>query len=200
MRGRIIGLAALTLVACTPEIAPGTYLCGAEELCPEGQACDGVTNTCELPSAASPFDCGDEIDEVEPNEAFPSAQAVGDLACVSRVAEVHGCTRKDGSPEDWFSFAVPTCPATVRATSRIAFPLAYEPLVLELRDANGSTKATATPCSSDDATDGDTELCLDTALTPGAQYALRVAGSGSADCAGACAYNRYTLTMQLVSP
>lgn len=191
---------ALALAACTPEITPGTYLCGDEELCPEGQACDGVTNTCELASAARPFECGDEIDEVEPNDAFQSAQAVGDLQCVSRVAEVHGCTRKDGSPEDWFSFVVPSCTSTVRTTARIAFPLAYEPLVVELRDANGGVKATAESCSSDDKHDGDTELCLDVAVTPTAQYALRVAGAGSADCDGACAYNRYTLTMQLVSP
>lgn len=190
---------ALALAACSPEITPGTYLCGDEELCPEGQACDGLSNTCELPSAARPFECGDEIDEVEPNDAFQSAQAVGDLQCVSRVAEVHGCSRKDGSAEDWFSFAVPSCTSTVRATARVTFPLAYEPLVLELRDANGSTKATADVCASDDKHDGDSELCLDTAVTAG-DYAIRVAGSGSADCDGACAYNRYTLTMQLVSP
>ncbi len=191
---------ALALAACAPEITPGTYLCGDEQLCPEGQRCDGLTNTCELPSAARPFECGDEIDEVEPNDAFESAQAVGELRCVSRVAEVHGCSRKDGSAEDWFSFAVPSCAQTVRTTARIAFPLAYEPLVLELRDANGATKATADVCASDDKNDGDTELCLDTAVTPGAQYAIRVAASGTADCDGECAYNRYTLTMQLVSP
>jgi hypothetical protein len=195
----IAPLGALALAACSPEITPGTFLCGEEELCPEGQACDGVTDTCELPSAARPFECGDEIDEVEPNDAFQSAQAVGDLQCVSRVAEVHGCSRKDGSAEDWFSFTVPSC-TTVRATARISFPLAYEPLVLDLRDANDSTTATGDVCASDDKNDGDTELCLDIAITPSAQYAIRVAGSGSADCDGECAYNRYTLTMQLVSP
>lgn len=193
-------LLALTLVACTPEITPGTYLCGDEESCPAGQACDGLTNTCELPSAARPFECGPEIDELEPNDAFQSAQAVSDLQCVSRVAEIHGCSRKDGSPEDWFSFAVPNCTQTVRTTARIAFPLAFEPLVLELRDANGTVKATGDVCSSDDKHDGDAELCIDLPVTAGSQYAIRVAGAGSADCDGACAYNRYTLTMQLVSP
>lgn len=191
---------AFALAACSPEITPGTYLCGDEQLCPEGQACDGVTNTCELPNAARPFECGEEIDEIEPNDAFQSAQAVGELKCVSRVAEVHGCTRKDGSPEDWFSFAVPGCTNTVRMTSRIAFPLSYEPLVLELVDPDGAAKATADICASDDKHDGDTEMCLDAQVTPNAQYAIRVTGSGTADCAGACAYNRYTLTMQLVSP
>jgi hypothetical protein len=190
----------LFLAACSPEITPGTYLCGDEELCPEGQKCDGLTNTCELPSAARPFECGDEIDEVEPNDAFQTAQAVGDLECVSRVAEVHGCSRKDGSAEDFYSFTAPSCSTTVRATARIAFPLAFEPLVLELVDANGSTKATADICASDDKKDGDSEMCIDTPITSNAQYAIRVAGSGTADCDGACAYNRYTLTMQLVSP
>jgi hypothetical protein len=191
---------AIALAACTPEITPGTYLCGEEELCPEGQACDGLTNMCVLPSAARPFECGDEIDEVEPNDAFQSAQSVGALQCVSHVAEFKGCSRKDGNAEDWFSFAVPNCSSTVRATARIAFSLAYEPLVLELRDANGSTKATGDVCANDAPNDGDSQLCFDLPVTAGAQYAIRVAGSGTADCDGACAYNRYTMRMQLLSP
>ncbi|MGE0396177.1 MAG: hypothetical protein AB7T06_05590 [Kofleriaceae bacterium] len=195
----LVAALAIALAACTPEITPGTYLCGEEELCPEGQTCDGVSNTCELPSAARPFECGDEIDEVEPNDAFQSAQLVEGLQCVSRVAEVHGCSRKDGSAEDWFGFAVPSC-TTVRATARIAFPLSYEPLVLELRDANDAVVATGEVCASDDKHDGDTELCIDMRVNPNDQYAIRVAGEGVADCDGACAYNRYTLTFQLVSP
>ncbi|MFN0246113.1 MAG: hypothetical protein ACKV2T_04345 [Kofleriaceae bacterium] len=190
----------IALAACAPEITPGTYLCGDEELCPEGQACDGLTNTCVLPSTARPFACGDDIDEVEPNDAFLSAQSFGALECVSNVAEVRGCTPANGNDEDWFSFAVPTCSSTVRATARIAFPLAYEPLVLELRDVNGSTKTTGDACANDDPNDGDTELCFDLAVTGGAQYAIRVAGTGTADCDGACAYNRYTMRMQLLSP
>lgn len=197
---RAAWMLAIALAACAPEITPGTYLCGAEQLCPEGQACDGVSNTCELPSAARAFECGDEVDEIEPNDALASAQSIGDLACVSRVAELHGCEGKDGNTEDWFSFTAPACTNTVRATARATFPLSYEPLVLELRDASGATRGTATPCASDDKNDGDTELCLDTQVTPGTAYALRVAGAGSADCGGACAYNRYTLTVQLVSP
>lgn len=196
MRSAVLAIA---LAACAPEITPGTYLCGEEELCPEGQACDGLTNTCELSSAARPFECGEEIDEVEPNDAFASAQLVDGLLCVSRVAEVHGCSRKDGSAEDWYAFAVPSC-NSVRATARIAFSLAYEPLVLELRDANGTTRATGEVCASDDPSDGDTEMCIDAQVMSGSQYAIRVAGQGSADCEGRCAYNRYTLTMQLVSP
>lgn len=196
---RLVPAILLALAACAPEITPGTYLCGEEELCPEGQACDGVTNTCELPTAARPFTCGDEVDEIEPNDAFTSAQSVGALQCVSRVAEIHGCSREDGSAEDWFSFDVPAC-TTVRATARATFPLAYEPLVVELRDANGGVRATAEPCASDDVSDGDTELCIDAQVTPSAGYAIRIAGSGTADCDGECAYNRYTLTVQLVSP
>src|SRR5690606_5891048 len=38
--------------ACSPEIAPGAYLCGPERACPEGQACDGPTNICVLTSGA----------------------------------------------------------------------------------------------------------------------------------------------------
>lgn len=197
---RLSSFTLLLLAACTPEITPGTYLCGEEQLCPEGQICDGLSNTCELASAARPFECGDEVDEVEPNDAFQSAQLVDGLACVSRVAEVHGCSRKDGNAEDWYGFAVPSCTNTVRATARIAFPLAYEPLVLELRDASGTVKATAGVCPSDDPHDGDTELCIDTQVTPSSQYAIRVGAAGTADCDGACAFNRYALTMQLVSP
>ena len=32
----------LSVGACSPEIAAGTYFCGPEQLCPEGLVCDGI--------------------------------------------------------------------------------------------------------------------------------------------------------------
>ena len=45
----------ILLVACTPTITPGSYLCGPEQLCPEGQACNGPDNVCVRAPNAQPF-------------------------------------------------------------------------------------------------------------------------------------------------
>ena len=197
MRSAMIALA---LAACTPEIASGTYECGVERDCPEGQACDGVTNVCVLPSAVEPFSCGEDIDEVEPNDAFATAQAIPTSACVSQVSQVIGCTGGDGNREDWFSFSVPANCSAVDATARLAFPLAFELPALELRDDAGGVRAMGVACANDAPSDGTGLLCVDAPVTAGGRFAIRVAGSGTLDCDGECAFNRYVLTMQLAAP
>ncbi len=197
MRAVIASL--LALVGCTPDILPGAYLCGPEQVCPEEQVCDGVTNTCVLRSQAQPFACPVIQTEVEPNDNRNNAQVIANLLCASRPAEVIGCT-KDLDGEDWFLFDVPSTCTTVGADLRLTFPLAFEVLELDLRDATGGTVATGSACANAEPDDGDEQRCIEQALTPGGQYAIRVARTGEGDCDGACAHNRYTLTLQLETP
>jgi hypothetical protein len=186
------------LVACSPEIAPGAYLCGPEEACPDGLTCDGAKNLCVLPNQVTPFGCAAGT-EVEPNNALATAQQVGNLACVSQPIELVGCAQESDS-EDWFQFDTPATCTAVGVGARLTFPLAFEILALELIGTTGATIATGGACANQDADDGDEQRCLDQRLDPGGHYAIRVVRSGEGTCDGACAHNRYTLTLQLKTP
>jgi len=200
MRAAILQLLALAAVgACAPDIAPGAYLCGPEQVCPDEQVCDGVSNTCVLRSQAKPFACPAVTTEIEPNDDANNAQPIANLACASRPAELIGCTQ-DLDGEDWFEFDVPAICTTVSVDLRLTFPLAFEILGLELRDESGASIATGTPCAQAEPDDGDEQSCIEQALTPGGHYAVRVARTGEGDCGGACDYNRYTLSLQLETP
>jgi hypothetical protein len=195
----VLGLGLLAAGACTPDIAPGSYLCGPDQVCPDDQACDGPTNTCVLPSQVQPFACPTGATEAEPNNDATNAQRVVNLTCVSRTAEVIGCA-KDLDGEDWFQFDVPADCTTVGIDARLTFPLAFEVLALELRSDTGATLATGEACFQAEPDDGDEQRCLEHTLTPGGHYAIRIARTGEGVCGGACAYNRYTLTLQLETP
>jgi len=191
----------VALTACSPDIVPGSYLCGPERLCPEDQQCDGVTNICVLPNQVMPFACPPLMttSEVEPNDSAASAQVVANLACVSRSAELVGCS-KDLDGEDWFQFDVPGDCTAVGVTARLTFPLAFEVLSVELLDAGGAVLAIGEPCPQSEQDDGDEQSCLEKTLTPGGHYTVRVARTGEGACDGACAHNRYTLTLALETP
>ena len=189
----------VALVGCAPEIAPGAYLCGPEQACPEEQVCDGVTNTCVLRSQAKPFACSVLQTEVEPNDNANDGQVIDNLSCASRPAEIVGCTR-DLDGEDWFQFDAPAVCSTVSVDLRLTFPLAFEILELDLRDAGGAVIATGTTCASSETDDGDEQRCIEKSLIPGGHYTVRIARTGEGDCRGACAHNRYTLTLQLETP
>jgi hypothetical protein len=190
-----------TLAACSPDIVPGSYLCGPERLCPDDQVCDGVTNICVLPNQAMPFACPPQstMSEIEPNDSGTSAQQISNLACVSRSAELVGCA-KDLDGEDWFQFDTPSDCTAVGVTARLTFPLAFEVLALDLRDANGAIIATGEQCPQSEPDDGDEQRCVEKTLTPGGHYAVRVSRTGESTCDGACAHNRYTLTLALETP
>jgi hypothetical protein len=192
--------AALLLVAvtaaCTPEIVPGSYFCGPEQSCPEGQACDGLENICVLPTAAKPFACTNST-EIEPNDTFAAAQPVlTGSSCATNPAEVQGCTGS-GDGQDYFGFDVPPQCTVVSANVRLAFPLAFEPLAVKLVDEAGATLAEGTQCPDDSPLDGDTRLCLEGNVVPGGTFAVVVSATGEDTCDGACAYNRYDLSVQL---
>ena len=184
------------LSACSPEIVQGAYLCGPDESCPDGQKCNGVDNVCVLPSGAKPFECGDKITEVEPNNGAAAAQTIANLACASPLIQIKGCTPA-ADAEDWYAFDVPaTCTATV-ATVRLDFPLAFEQLSVELAGKTGSQADCGSTAPPDDGSD---TVCLSTPVTAGQRYTLRVARSGVGNCDGQCGYNRYSLSLQLGTP
>jgi hypothetical protein len=198
MRLRLLVLVATA--ACAPEIIPGSYVCGPEQACPEGQACNGPDNICVLPSAVQPFACGD-LTELEPNDAFASAQRLlgANTSCVTPTVEVIGCLQ-DADGDDWFQLASPGNCTRVGVEARIAFPVAFEGLALTLHDPTGAMVAAATACGPLDPEQGSADLCLDAAMTPGATYGLHVARSGEGTCGGQCTYNRYSLLLLLETP
>jgi len=197
-----IGLTGLIgfLGACTPEIVGGSYECGPEEACPDGQACDGPTAVCVSESTAQPFACGEDTNEIEPNNTQATASPSSFAQCVSPVAEFIGCQNTGIDTDDWYAVGAPEVCSQVHVELRLSYAVAYGALSLELRDPSGVTVATASTCNGSSATDGNVDVCLTAPLVPGQTFAAHVTGSGIDDCDGACAYNRYRLSLQLASP
>lgn len=199
MRATMLAALALAVAAgCSPDIVPGAYLCGPEQACPDDLVCNGEDNLCVAPGGALPFACGN-VTEVEPNDGVAAAQPITNLGCASPLVQVKGCTPL-GDVEDFYQFDVPAnCGATI-ASIRLSSPIAYEELALRL-DGATSIEGDAAMCGVDPAPDdGAVQRCLSQPVTAGRHYTLRVARSGSGDCDGQCAYNRYTLTVQLGTP
>jgi len=193
------GLVAGSLVACTPEIVSGAYLCGPDESCPEDQVCNGPDNTCVLAAMAQPFACLPE-EEHEPDDTAAQGLALPMLDCVSSQFVDTACLA-DGDGADWVTFATPSVCAAVEVQVRLSFPVAFEPLMVALYDGAGATQlATSAACTQGVDVPGEDQQCLTMTLTPGADYALQVTPAGGGDCDGGCAYNRYVLTVRLATP
>lgn len=183
------------LGACTPDIVTGAYLCGPEESCPEGQKCSPASGLCVSPGSVQAFNCGDDQNEVEPNNSQAGAQVIQALGCASTLAEVRGCTPA-GDADDWFVFDVPAnCTGTV-AHVRLSSSIAFQTLGVKLTGPNGTFEASETACETSFPDDGEVQVCLDQAVTAGATSALRVGATGP-NCEGGCPYNRYSLRVTL---
>ena len=196
----------VALAACTPDVVSGAYLCGPEASCPEGQKCNGTfdedsglqADTCVLSSLAQPFVCTPKIN-VEPDDTMEQGFLIKDLGCVSAPFINDGCML-EGENADWVTFAAPSVCTAVAVQARLSFSLAYQELSIELWDfAQNVRLATDGDCKSGLDT-GSIRRCLDFTLVPGTKYGIKVAPKGNATCAGACAYNRYTLSVQLATP
>ncbi|HEY5923990.1 MAG TPA: hypothetical protein VIV11_20060 [Kofleriaceae bacterium] len=200
-------LICLPLAACTPEIASGSYLCGPDASCPDGQACNGTKDdnagleaeTCVLESLARPFACSPQLN-AEPDNTMDEAHVIPTLACVSAPFTIErGCMEAQDSA-DWLTFVVPSACASVGVNARLTFPYAFEELALELWDVDANMMvADAAECVQG-AESGAIRRCLDLQLVPGKTYAVRVSPTGEGDCDGDCAYNRYSLSVQLGPP
>ena len=195
MRAAIL---ALGLAACSPDILSGSYLCGPEQSCPDGQACDGSNNTCVIASTVTPFGCLPK-EEHEPDNTPATGFAVGALGCVSQVFSTHGCLAA-GDTQDWFTLTAPTGCTALEIDVRVTYPVAYETLGLALADAAGTTIAMDAPCATEGGTAGDDDRCIKQTITPGSSYAVQVKPAGGGDCDGRCNFNRYTLAIQLATP
>jgi hypothetical protein len=81
----------------------------------------------------------------------------------------------------------------------LTYELAYEELRITLTGSDGTTViATGAPCSSGGPPDdGVLATCVSAPLVDATTYILRIEPTGSGDCGGACAFNRYGLSVQL---
>ncbi|MFT3696969.1 MAG: hypothetical protein QM831_27755 [Kofleriaceae bacterium] len=189
----------LLVVACTPNIGNGVFLCGPNESCPDGQTCDGETNACVTPVAATGFSCGSAA-QTHDDDTPATATPINGLACVSPVTAEHGCFDTPTDTNNWYAFSTPAECTAVGIKANISFPYAFESLGLLLTDATGATTlATDTECTSS-VTTGDATRCLSATLVPGTSYALSVKPTGEDNCDGDCGFNRYLVNIQLVTP
>lgn len=196
MRGLV--LVTVVLAACSPDISSGAYFCGPEQSCPDGQECNGG-GTCVLSGTARPFECESNTDP-EPDDTAAQGTAIPQLQCVSSPYDRMGCLHAN-DPADWLTLTAPSECVAVEIQARITFPVAFEPLALELWDLGTNTKvAEDSECPGDGTSAGDDSRCLVQPLAPGTSYGVAVKPAGGGDCDGSCAYNQYTLTVQLATP
>ncbi len=186
------------LASCSADIAPGTYFCGPEQLCPDGMACNGVDNICTVPSQAQAFDCG--IPDRSDDDAPAQGLQLTPLDCVSGVRELKACLFAD-DPGDWFQFDVPGNCSAVQIEARLTFPIAFEPVGMQLSTEDGAPMNVDSDCAlstGDDA--GSVSRCFEMTVSNGSHHAIGLIHSGTDNCDGDCAFNRYTLDLQLSTP
>jgi hypothetical protein len=180
--------------ACSPDVPPGTYLCGPEELCPEGLACDRTTALCE--SRPKEFACGDNAD-VPGDDTPATAQTIGELPCSSLVQQRKSCLPL-GDTGDFYAFTVGSTCTSARLVANVTFPIAFQNLVLQLAKEGEPpvTMTTACPNNNSDE-DGNAAACLSTTIAPGS-YVLGVVPDGTGTCDDECRFNRYNMGLQIL--
>jgi hypothetical protein len=192
-------LALVFLAACSPDIVSGAYTCGPESLCPPSEACDGLTDTCVLASTAQPFACEDGTEHAGDDSAA-SANQVPQLACVSMPYSLDGCMPA-GDGADWFKLSTPADCTAVEAQVRVQYPVSYEHLSMELWDLGmNSVVGSDVDCPNSSGDPAHVERCINLQVTPGRDYGVAIKPTPDGSCDGACAYNRYYLTVQLATP
>lgn len=192
-------LALAAVVACTPEVVPGSYLCGPERLCPEGQACNGPNNICVRARDAQPFVCGvPDFDDDFPQTGTP----LEGLACPSLSLELAGCV---GAADvvDFYQLDVPAGCAAARIEVSVTYPIAFQAVGLRLSTAGGAPATVETPCPGSAAVvTGNDVRCFSQEVSAGGHYAIGVAldDPGEGDCDGDCRHNRYRFRFRLATP
>lgn len=183
---------AASAAACSPEIASGSYYCGAQGLCPADQVCNPADGTCVLDGEQSAFACSTL--EPEPDDTPAQAQAVPGVNCLDTAASVVDCI-DPGDTADWLSFALPTaCTGPVSLQIRVSFDAAFQPLQLALTGSDGTPIATSQPCASTGGAGNLASACLTATGSGGDGFDLEVSPTGS-DCGGACNFNTYAVTI-----
>jgi hypothetical protein len=181
---RRIGVAAAIalaggLAACSPEIEAGVYFCGPDEACPSGFVCDGATNTCVTPTEVTAFTCTEGDPLIAPT-------------CDPSTTGSHGCVTSAGAHDSWTVTAAAGC--AMHFDVMITYPVAFMPLA-----ATVTGQGTTQPCHG--LHDGLQDSCLEFDGTAGSTYTIDVAATdGASTCAGACAFNRYQVAVQVTRP
>jgi hypothetical protein len=136
----------------------------------------------------------------EPDDTPAEAMPAPSLSCVSSPYVRMGCLHA-GDPADWLSVTTPAACTAVEIQVRITFATAFEPVAIELWDLAANTMlASGGACTGTVPAAGDDESCLRMTVTPGKTYGIVAKPAGGGDCAGACNYNRYAMSVQLATP
>ncbi len=196
---RAFVMLACATTACTPEIISGSYLCGANASCPDGQVCNGEDNICVVPSRALPFACEPEL-LTEPDDSPANGHLLPNIDCLSTPTSLDSCM-PDTDSADWVRFVAPMGCTARELDARVSYALAFQRIAIQLWDLDRNEAiAEDGECTTGGLVGGDEQRCLRAALVAGTSYGLQVLPSGEGDCDGACAYNRYTIKVQLVTP
>jgi hypothetical protein len=185
--------AALLLAACEPDIGSGVYYCGPERACPDGLRCDDATALCVFPDLAEPFACETHANDYEPDDTPDAAGDVGIAGCGAVSINGVGCI-DTADDVDHFAFVTPlSCDGQLEVLVR--FPVAFQPLAVDLIDEAGEVLGVGTVCDELDEF-GETRVCAEAEVAPEQRVMLRVtADPDGADCDGSCAFNGYQLSI-----
>jgi hypothetical protein len=195
MRAIVFTLTVGAFGACTADVAPGAYFCGPDGACPEGQACNGPDNLCVVPTQVQPFACTVDFVDSPGDDAAATGRPLT-VECITKTNFEKSCLPA-GDVGDWYQFDVPASCGALQLVARIAFPVAFERLALQVATGTGAPVDVDTPCVDPLPAEAPEEArCATVALTPGMHYAVGVIADGTGNCGGACANNRYTLQVQ----
>lgn len=190
--GVALAVALLGLAACDPDIGSGTYYCGPERACPEDLRCDEATARCVFPQLVDVFDCGPDGNVNEPDDAAGEAHDVGTIGCDRLESVQVGCVDNAGDVDYLRGVTPAGCAGDV--TIELFAPVAFMPLSIQLLDEGGAVLATGAVCTEVD-DDGEQRVCVSAEVGAATPYLVRIQRADGGDCGGACAYNRYHLTM-----
>ncbi|HEX5062470.1 MAG TPA: hypothetical protein VFV99_24025, partial [Kofleriaceae bacterium] len=119
--------------------------------------------------------------------------------CVAVPVAINDCMLASDAA-DWVSFVPSSVCTAVKVEARLTFPIAHEELSITLWDIDHDMQVgTDTECAAS-GDEANSRRCLDVTLVPGTKYGIEVKPTGEGNCNGACAYNRYSLSVGLATP
>jgi hypothetical protein len=200
MRGVV--LLPFVIGACTADIAPDTYFCGPERLCPEGLACNDADNICTVPSAVESFGCGEiggvPIPDLVGDDTPGEGLDVTNVNTCTIMRELRACLF-DEDPGDWFQFdlAAGSCGGDFTLVGKVTYAVAFEPMAIHLSTNEGTPEVIDVECEDPTEIGGQTQRCFEVPITGGAHYSVGVLHSDRENCGGDCSHNRYILDLRL---